>query len=141
MRTAFLNYTHPTEGCEMARKMPRPKVVEGYTFKTLCGCGKIYITINFIDKKPFEVFVRSGQSGGCSFAQNEAIGRLISLALRCGIPAEEIINQLKNIRCPKPLMSKEGTITSCADAIAKTLQQFLEGAKPEPDEKQTRLEG
>jgi hypothetical protein len=38
-------------------------------------------------------------------------------------------------------MSKEGTITSCADAIAKTLQQFLEGAKPEPDEKQTRLEG
>jgi ribonucleoside-diphosphate reductase alpha chain len=122
------------------KKLPRPKVVVGYTFKATCGCGDIYITINHFEGKPFEVFVRSGQTGACTYAQNEAIGRLISLALRCGIPVEEVIRQLENIRCPKPLMQQNGTVTSCADAIAKTLKMFLNGAKLEVDEKQTKLE-
>jgi ribonucleoside-diphosphate reductase alpha chain len=125
------------------RKIPRPRVVEGYTFKIACGCGNLYITVNHLDRKPFEIFVRLGQNGGCSFAQNEAIGRLVSLALRCGIPVEEIIRQLENIRCSKPLMSKEGTVTSCADAIAKTLKVFLDGldgVKLESVEKQSKLE-
>jgi ribonucleoside-diphosphate reductase alpha chain len=64
---------------------------------------------------------------------------LISLALRCGIPAEEVIRQLENIRCPKPLMQQNGTVTSCADAIAKTLKMFLNGGELEVDEKQTIL--
>jgi ribonucleoside-diphosphate reductase alpha chain len=124
----------------MVRKQPRPKVLQGITVKARCGCGDIYLTINTLEDSPFEVFVRTGHSGLCLFAQNEAIGRLISLALRCGVPAEEIVRQLKNIRCPKPLLTPEGAITSCADAIAKTIEAFLNGkTKPEPDEHQSRL--
>uniref|UniRef100_A0A7C2S801 ribonucleoside-diphosphate reductase n=1 Tax=Archaeoglobus fulgidus TaxID=2234 RepID=A0A7C2S801_ARCFL len=123
------------------RKIPRPRAVEGLTYQVLCGCGKIYVTVNFLDKKPFEVFIRMGHSGGCNYAQTEAIGRLISLALRCGVPLEEITKQLKNIRCPKPLIHRDGTITSCADAIARTLEHFIKGAPvKEPDEGQARLE-
>jgi hypothetical protein len=65
---------------------------------------------------------------------------LVSLALRCGVQVEEIIHQLENIRCSKPYMSREGTVTSCADAIAKTLKAFLNGVKIEADEKQAKLE-
>jgi len=124
----------------MVRKLPRPKVLQGITVKTRCGCGDIYLTINTLEDSLFEVFVRTGHSGLCLFAQNEAIGRLISLALRSGVPAEEIVRQLKNIRCPKPLLTPEGTITSCADAIAKTIEAFLDRrVRPEPDEHQSRL--
>ena len=44
--------------------------------------------------RPFEVFITLGKAGGSAIADVEAMGRLISLALRSGIPIMEIHRQL-----------------------------------------------
>ncbi|MFH0772116.1 MAG: vitamin B12-dependent ribonucleotide reductase [Candidatus Omnitrophota bacterium] len=105
---------------------PRPEVTKGTTTKILTGCGNLYITINEDeDGNPFEVFTQMGKAGGCAGSQLEAIGRLVSLALRCGLDTHSIIEQLSGIRCPNPSWEKGGRIFSCADAIAKAIEKRL----------------
>jgi len=38
-------------------------------------------------------------------SQAKAVSRLISLALRSGVDQQEIIDQLKGIRCPSPTLT------------------------------------
>ena len=54
------------------------------------------------------------------------MGRLISLTLRSRIEPEEIILQLKAIRCPSPTFGPDGPVLSCADAVAKSVERFIE---------------
>ncbi|RLI75837.1 hypothetical protein DRP04_13115, partial [Archaeoglobales archaeon] len=96
------------------------------------GCGSIYVTINEDGEGLAEVFVKLGRSGGCGASQTEAIGRLVSLALRSGIDPEEIIKQLKGIRCPFTTWHDGVAITSCADAVAKVLEAYLKGELGRP---------
>ncbi|MHB1662029.1 MAG: TSCPD domain-containing protein, partial [bacterium] len=66
-----------------------------------------------------------GKSGGCAQSQTESTGRMVSLALRSGIGAEEIVGQLKGIRCNIPYGFGANIIYSCADAIGKALEKSL----------------
>lgn len=106
-------------------KMIRPKRTQGTTEKVKCGCGNLYITVNHnIDNgRLVEVFATLGKAGGCAMAQNEAITRLISLALRCDVDKNEIVEQLKGIRCPSISLNEDAQILSCADAIAQVLDK------------------
>jgi ribonucleoside-diphosphate reductase alpha chain len=109
---------------------PRPEVTRGTTTKILTGCGNLYITINEDENgMPFEVFTQMGKAGGCASSQLEAIGRLVSLALRCGLDTHSIIEQLNGIRCPNPSWEKGGRIFSCADALAKVIERRLLNSK------------
>jgi len=58
-------------------------------------------------------------------SQLEAIGRLLSLALRSGIEPNSITEQLRGIRCPSPSWEKGGRIFSCSDAIARVIERRL----------------
>jgi ribonucleoside-diphosphate reductase alpha chain len=58
-------------------------------------------------------------------ADAEAIGRLISLALRSGIPTEEVVNQLKGIGGAEPIFTNGQLIQSIPDAIAKVLETHI----------------
>lgn len=105
---------------------PRPKVVCGTTTKIQTGCGNLYVTINEDENgRPFEVFTQMGKAGGCAASQLEAVGRLVSLALRSGIDIKSIIDQLEGIRCPSPSWEKGGRIFSCADGLAKVIERIL----------------
>lgn len=105
---------------------PRPETVEGVTRSVPTGCGKLYITVNFDERGPFEVFGNMGKAGGCAASQTEALARLISLALRSGIGPEHVIKQLRGISCHMPAWERGGgRILSCADAFAKGLQRAL----------------
>ena len=117
----------PIRPVRFVQPRPRPRIMAGKTIETETGCGTLYVTINEDEHGIAEVFVRLGKSGGCSAAQTEAIGRLISLALRGFIDPIEIVRQLKGIRCSTPLICEGETITSCADAVAKVLEKYLEG--------------
>ena len=102
----------------------RPEITTGITQRIETGCGHLYITINSDDVGACEVFVQMGKVGGCPSAQLEAIARLASMALRAKVDPTAIIRQLKGIRCPNPLLYKGRRITSCADAIALSLETF-----------------
>jgi ribonucleoside-diphosphate reductase alpha chain len=109
---------------------PRPHVTVGTTTKIATGCGNLYITINEDEQgQPFEVFMHMGKAGGCAMSQLEAIGRLLSLALRSGIEGASIVEQLRGIRCPSPSWEKGGRIFSCSDAIARAIEQRAQDAK------------
>ncbi len=108
----------------------RPEITYGSTHKTSTGCGNLYVTVNNDAKGLSEVFVQMGKSGGCLAAQSEAIGRLVSLALRSGIKAEEVVRQIKGIRCPMPRWGKNGLIMSCPDAIAQVMNIYLKKDQP-----------
>jgi ribonucleoside-diphosphate reductase alpha chain len=108
---------------------PRPTVITGTTTKIATGCGNLYVTINDDEKgMPFEVFMSMGKAGGCAMSQLEAIGRLVSLALRSGLDAISIAEQMRGIRCPSPSWEKGGRIFSCSDAIARVIERRMQAA-------------
>ena len=104
----------------------RPDVTRGVTERVRVGCGtNLFITINEDEEGLAELFLSLGKSGGCVASHIESMGRLISLALRSRIEPEEIILQLKSIRCPSPTFGQDGPILSCADAVAKSVERFI----------------
>lgn len=103
----------------------RPRVTKGQTERVKTGCGTLYVTVNEDDEGVCEVFTTIGKAGGCAAAFSEATARLISLALRSGIGLEQVVRQLKGIRCPHPMWQNGKLIQSCPDAIAMVLENYL----------------
>ncbi|PKL19049.1 MAG: ribonucleoside-diphosphate reductase, adenosylcobalamin-dependent [Spirochaetae bacterium HGW-Spirochaetae-5] len=124
---------HASEIFHAATPRPRHDVTWGATRKMNTGCGSLYVTINEDEKGIFEVFAAMGKGGGCAASQTEAIGRLISLGLRAGVDKEQIVKQLKGVRCPNQSWEKGGRIYSCSDAIAKAIERYagIDNAKIE----------
>ncbi|MDY0377314.1 MAG: ribonucleotide-diphosphate reductase subunit alpha, partial [Desulfobacterales bacterium] len=81
----------------MTAVQQRPDTLEGFTTKMQTGMGNLYVTVTECEGKPFEVFATIGKSGRSTTAKTEAIGRLVSLALRSGVKVENIVEQLKGI--------------------------------------------
>jgi ribonucleoside-diphosphate reductase alpha chain len=106
---------------------PRPEVVTGRTMRMETGCGNLYVTTNETDDGPFELFAQIGKAGGCAASQTEAIGRLVSLALRSGVDAGAVARQLKGVRCPYPSWNRGQKVLSCADGIGQALARIVEG--------------
>jgi len=110
---------------------PRPMVLVGKTYKLRTEMGNVYVTVNADEEGPQEVFVRLGKSGSSAMAFTEAIGRLISLALRAGVSPDAIIDQLSGIKSSSATRQENGTIIfSVPDAVAKALEMFLKGENP-----------
>lgn len=113
---------------EATRIIPRerPDVMAGKTYRMKTGYGNLYVTINNDEKGvPFEIFATIGKSGGFFQEQSEAICRLISLALRSGVAAQEVTDDLKGIRGPMPVFTDKGTVLSLPDALGKILEQHV----------------
>lgn len=113
------------------RPMDRPDIVFGFTQKVRTGLGDLYLTVNEIDGRPFEVFTTIGRSGRSITAKAEAIGRLVSLALRSGVHVREIVKQLKGIGGEHPVFQKKGMLLSIPDAVSWVLEnRYLQGVSP-----------
>ena len=97
------------------------------------GCGKFYLHVDFDEStgEPLETFIDMGKGGGCERNLN-FISRLISLALRAGVPLSEIIDQTESIRpCnayTNRTRDKKDTSkgTSCPSAIGHALKELQE---------------
>ncbi len=117
---------------------PRPRTTRGVTERVTTGCGNLYVTVNFDDKGPCEVFSSLGKAGGCASAQLEAMCRLISLALRAGVDAKAIVKHLRGIRCPSIAWDEGQAVLSCADAIGMVLQKYTQSQTLPLSEKPSR---
>ncbi len=106
----------------------RPDVVQGFTHKVQTGLGSMYLTVNEVDGQPFEVFATIGKSGRSITAKAEAIGRLVSLALRSGVSVHDVVSQIKGIGGEHPVFRGKGLLLSIPDAIAWVLERrYLSG--------------
>jgi ribonucleoside-diphosphate reductase alpha chain len=117
---------------------PRPKVTrQGYSEKVTTGCGNLYVMVNSDERGICDVFASLGHAGGCASAQLEAIGRLISVALRSGLELPSVIKMVKGIRCPNIAWEEGHAVLSCADAIGSVLERY-QGKRAEPQARETQ---
>lgn len=103
-------------------KKRRPKRTYGPTICQETGCGKLYIRIYKHEEKIVEVFASLGKGGGCANCQLEAITRCITVGLSYGIPIEEYIKQLTDLKC---LNQQSDYLINCPNAIAKAIREEL----------------
>ncbi|HEX7004231.1 MAG TPA: LAGLIDADG family homing endonuclease [Trueperaceae bacterium] len=105
----------------------RPVRVSGFTDKvklTLPNGDKrgFYVTVNKQDDLPTEVFIVSGKAGDESNADSEALGRMVSIALQYGVPAEAIVHTLRGINGGMYGSYQGRMVASKADLIAVALE-------------------
>lgn len=111
---------------EKLQKRIRPETLEGETIKVLTGFGNLYITLNKdLEGNLFEVFCTIGKSGLSTNAKSEVTGRLISLALKYGIPPKEIANQLIGISGEHPQFHGNRKVLSIPDAVGQIMKERL----------------
>ena len=113
----------------------RPRVLEGRTFKMRTGHGNLFMTVNFLEGKPVEVFAVVGKCGKSILAKTEAIGRLVSLCLQEGVEVTEVIKQLKGIAGEQPLAEGKGVVLSIPDAIGKLLEEVMKGGESDGNDR------
>ena len=112
----------------MGAVLDRPETLSGFTTKIKTGYGHLYVTVTEFEGRPFEVFATIGKSGRSTTAKTEAIGRLVSLALRAGVTVDKIVDQLKGIGGEHPIFQDGGLVLSIPDAIARVLEKrYLTG--------------
>jgi ribonucleoside-diphosphate reductase alpha chain len=103
-------------------KRKRPDLLRGTTRKMTSPLGDVFVTINEDDKHaPFEVFATLGKAGSIAMADTEAIGRLISLALRFGVPIADVHQQLRGISSDRAIGFGQNKVLSVPDAIAQAI--------------------
>ena len=83
------------------------------------------MTVNTRDGRPFEVFAHIGHSGYTAMADTEAICRLISMGLRSGISAGDIVKQLRGIGGSSQIYANGAKVFSIPDAIAQVLHRHF----------------
>jgi ribonucleoside-diphosphate reductase alpha chain len=106
----------------------RPRALPGSTQRISTGWGKVYVNINVDgDGEPFEAFVMAGRSGGLYNAHAEALGKLVSSALRSGCDPARIADDLTGIRSGKAGHDNGDTVHSIPDAVGLALRRHLEG--------------
>ena len=116
-----------TENLQRRAMRSRPEVLRGSTRRVDSPLGTMYVNITEDDKsQPFEVFISLGKAGGALMADVEAIGRLISLALRSGIPLRDIHRQLRDISSDRITGLGPSKVKSVPDAIAIAFERWLQ---------------
>lgn len=118
--------------------LPRPRTMVGTTYRVTTPLGKAYVTVNRQpDDEPFEVFVNLGKAGSDLAADAEALGRLISLAMRLPSPlspAERlrlVAEELEGIGGSRAIGFGADRVRSLPDGIAQALREDLASEAPE----------
>jgi ribonucleoside-diphosphate reductase alpha chain len=115
------------ENLQRRQKRSRPEVLRGSTRRVDTPLGTLYVTITEDDRgQPFEVFMTLGKAGGALMADVESLGRLISLALRSGIPIKEIYRQLRGISSDRVIGLGPNKILSVPDAVGIAIERWMQ---------------
>jgi len=115
------------ENLQRRAKRSRPDLLKGATRRVETPLGTMYVNITEDDKgQPFEVFISLGKAGGALMADVEAIGRLISLALRSGIPLREVYRQLRGISSDRAVGLGPNKVLSVPDAIGIAIEKWMQ---------------
>ena len=115
------------ENLQRRAKRSRPDLLKGATRRVETPLGTMYVNITEDDKgQPFEVFISLGKAGGALMADVEAIGRLISLALRSGVPMQEVYRQLRGISSDRVVGLGPNKVLSVPDAIGIAIEKWMQ---------------
>ena len=120
-------YDSEAENLQRRQKRARPDKLRGTSIRKETPLGTMFVHITEDDRgQPFEVFINLGKAGGSAMADAEAMGRLISLALRSGIPLMEIHKQLRGISSDRAVGLGPNKVLSVPDAIGIALYDWYQ---------------
>ncbi|HTC24404.1 MAG TPA: response regulator SirA, partial [Gemmatimonadales bacterium] len=115
------------ENLQRRQKRSRPELLRGTTRRLETPLGTLYVTITEDDKgQAFEIFMSLGKAGGALMADVEALGRLISLALRSGIPMAEIYRQIRGISSDRTIGLGANKVLSVPDAVGIAIERWMQ---------------
>jgi ribonucleoside-diphosphate reductase alpha chain len=115
------------ENLQRRQKRSRPDMLRGSTRRIETPLGTLYVTITEDDRgQPFEIFMSLGKAGGAIMADVEAMGRLISLALRSGIPLAEIHRQIRGISSDRAIGLGPSKVLSVPDAVGIAIEKWMQ---------------
>jgi ribonucleoside-diphosphate reductase alpha chain len=118
-------YDSEAENLQRRAKRSRPDKLRSTSIRKETPLGVMFVHITEDDRgQPFEVFVTLGKAGGAAMADAEAVGRLISLALRSGIPLMQIHRQLRGISSDRAVGLGPNKVLSMPDAIGLALEEW-----------------
>jgi ribonucleoside-diphosphate reductase alpha chain len=118
-------YDVEAENLQRRAKRSRPDVLRGTTIRKETPLGVMFVNVTEDDRgQPFEVFINLGKAGGSAMADAEAMGRLISLALRSGIPLMEVHKQLRGISSDRAVGLGVNKVLSVPDAVGLALEEW-----------------
>ena len=117
----------------MIRPIDRPSRLDGFTDVRATPLGKLFITLNTVDRHPIELFAQIGKAGSDVSAFTEAIARLVSISLRSGVDPQEIATQLTGIGGSRSIGFGPGRVRSVPDAIGQFLAGYLNELRGEAD--------
>ncbi len=127
VRTRKTLHEAEAENLQRRAKRSRPELLHGSTRRVDTALGTLYVTITEDDRaQPFEIFMSLGKAGAALMADVEAIGRLISLALRSGIPIKEIYRQLRGISSDRVTGLGPNKVLSVPDAIGIAIEKWMQ---------------
>ncbi|HXY31689.1 MAG TPA: vitamin B12-dependent ribonucleotide reductase [Gemmatimonadaceae bacterium] len=118
-------YEAEAETLQRRSKRARPDKLRSTSIRKETPLGIMFVHITEDDRgQPFEVFVTLGKAGGSAMADAEAVGRLISLSLRSGIPLTAIHKQLRGISSDRAVGLGPNKVLSVPDAIGLALEEW-----------------
>ncbi len=116
-----------SENLARRQKRARPDKLRGTTIRKETPLGTMFVNITEDERgQPFEVFVTLGKAGGSAMADAEAMGRLISLALRSGIPVMAVHKQLRGISSDRAVGLGPHKVLLVPDAIGIALYEWYQ---------------
>lgn len=123
------------------RVYPRPVRLSGTTISFKTPFGTSYITMNSDEQgNPFEVFITVGKAGSDVQADAEALGRMISLALRTTAPHNRkemlklIIDQNQGIGGSRHVGMGPNRVLSLPDAVSQALYDHYLSLEEKPQQ-------
>ena len=125
-RLQKLLFDAEAESLQRRQKRSRPDVLKSTAIRKETPLGTMFVHITEDDKgQPFEVFINLGKAGGSAMADAEAMGRLISLSLRSGIPIQQVHRQLRGISSDRAVGLGPNKVLSVPDAIGLALEDWM----------------
>jgi len=104
---------------------PRPDQLQAIAEQWSTPEGPLWFNLASDDWGPRELMVRWGKSGSLHSVQSEAMSRLITLLLGCGVAPEMVAEELRGLRGPNSFFHQGREILSLPDALAQFLDKHL----------------
>lgn len=96
-------------------KMPEIKPQKGLEIET--SEGTVHISVTIIEEKPYEVFITTPVESKHSEVY-EALARIFSMSLRCGVPAKLLLQQIEDAN------KKYGSVVSPTYAVLRAFRKL-----------------
>ena len=124
-RTKKALFEAETENTQRRQKRARPDKLRSTSMRKETPLGTMFVHISEDDRgQAFDVFISLGKAGGSAMADAEALGRMVSLALRSGIALPEIVRQLRGISSDRAVGLGPNKVLSMPDAVGIALEEW-----------------